>query len=87
MEEAEKKTVLCDHLIKDNIKVYDRQDIASAFDKFYINVGPDLAKNINDRNKGDKFDDFVKDIDLKFTMFVEPTNEKRNYKYCVSFQP
>ena len=48
---SRKKTVFCDYLIKDNVKVYDKQDIANDFNKFYINVGPGLAKNINDPKK------------------------------------
>ena len=75
---------MCDYVVKDNVKVYNGQDIASAFNKFNINVGPDLAKNINDPNKCVKFNDFVKDIDLK-SKFDEPATEKEILNIVSSF--
>ena len=42
-----KKITLCEHVIKNNIKVKGDKDIADEFNEFYINVGKKPANDIN----------------------------------------
>ena len=66
---------MCDYIVQNNIKIKDNKDIANVFNDFYINVGPKLAGAIDDSNIDIKYNDYVKNIENKNTMFVRPTTE------------
>ena len=70
-----KKSTLCDFVVKNNVKVTKTNKIANEFNDFYINVGPNLAKNIDDINLDIKYDDYLKNIEKGNSMFVIPTSE------------
>ena len=72
---GKKKTTLCDFVLKSNVKITDKKEIANTFNEFYINVGPNLAKSIDESNVKIKFDDYVKNIGKDKTMFVMPTTD------------
>ena len=72
---GKKKASVCDYIVQNNIKIKDNKDIANVFNDFYINVGPKLAGAIDDSNVDIKYNDYVKNIENKNTMFVRPTTE------------
>ena len=47
---GKKKSTLCDYIVKSNDRIYDNIAIANAYNDFYINVGPELANNIDCSN-------------------------------------
>ena len=52
---GKKKSTLCDYIVKNNDRIYDNIAIANAYNDFYINVGPELANNIDCTNVNIKF--------------------------------
>ena len=52
-----------------------KNDIANAYDDFYINAGSLLAKDIDCINISLKYDSYIKDIDKGKAMYVSPTTE------------
>ena len=66
--------------------MYDKVQIANAFNDFYINVGPSLADKIDWSNINVKYDDFLKAIDNNNSMFIAPTNKceiLKNLSLCL----
>ena len=41
----------------------------------YINVGPNLADEINTEKVDIEYDTFLKNVDVSHTMYISPTNE------------
>ena len=72
---GKKTSTLCDFVVKNNAKITNTNEIANEFNDFYINVGPNLAKNIDSANLDIQFNDYIKNIDTDNSMFVLPTTE------------
>ena len=70
-----KKSPLCDFIIKNDVKITKNNEIANEFNEFYVNVGANLAKDIDSSNVSKKYIDYLKDIDKGNSMFVTPTTE------------
>ena len=51
-------------MLKNNNKVYDKLDIANIFNDFYVNVGLDLADEINTEKVDIEYDSFLKSVDV-----------------------
>ena len=61
--------------MRNGIKITENKEIANEFNEFFVNVGANLAKNINDRDTDIKYNEYLKDINKEKTMFVTPTTE------------
>ena len=67
----------CEYLLdKNNKKICDKYDIANEFNEFYINVGPNLAKEISDDTKENDCTRYLQYLNVRNSMFIYPTNEQ-----------
>ena len=73
---GKKRSPLCDFVIKNDVKITKDNEIANEFNEFYVNVGANLAKDIECANILKDYDDYLKDIDIGKSMYVTPTNEQ-----------
>ena len=61
----QKKSKKCsEYMYKNNVEVRDKQDIANMFNDFYINVGPNLASEINTNDVSIAYDTYIKDLNM-----------------------
>ena len=58
------------------MKISKDNKIANEFNKFYVNVGANLAKDIECAYIVKDYDDYLKDIDIGKSMYVTPTYEQ-----------
>ena len=86
LRRGKKGNVDCEFVLKNNNKVYDKLDIANIFNDFYINVGPNLADEINAEKVDTEYDTFLKNVDISQTMFIRPTNEYEIVQIIDSFK-
>lgn len=56
------------------------------FNEFYINVGPKLASEIDLNGVDIQFDTYLKDLDVKTSMFLSPSNEDEISKIINDFK-
>ena len=75
-----------EYMYKNHAKVHDKQDIANMFNEFYINVGPKLASEIDLNGVDIQFDTYLKDLDVKTSMFLSPSNEDEISKIINDFK-
>jgi len=69
---------------KNGETITDPINIANEFNNFFVNVGPDLAANI--QNTGKNYHEYLKDPVVK-SMFMKPIVEKEIIKIIGTFNP
>lgn len=69
-----------------NKQITDTQDIASHFNNFFINIGPELAKKINTEGKK-SFQTYLQNIEVNSTFKFSPVNEAQVKKIIANLKP
>ena len=78
MGKVQKKHEYPEHLINNDKFIGTKENIASMFNEFFTNVGPDLAKNIT-TPVGSSVFDYLKNRNDN-SMFLSPVDEKEVHK-------
>ena len=73
-------------MFQNNKKVFDKQVIANMFNDFYINIGPKLANAIDANNIDIQYDTYLKDLNVDYSMFIEPSTEEEIAKVISGFK-
>ena len=71
-------------ILQIDVEIQNEQDIANGFNKFFVNVGPSLAKNIPECATKSYYD--YMQTDIKSSMFLAPTCEKEINNTIKAFQ-
>ena len=72
-----------DTFLEDSIEIKDKKSIANGFNKFFVNVGPNLAKNIQ-RPVNMSVTDFLPDPNMN-TMFLDPVTDLEVFEVVNKF--
>lgn len=85
LRKSNKNRVTIDELIVYDRIVKDKQIIADSFNLFFTNIGPDLASNIDTRNKK-PYSEYLKRV-ITSSFYFKLTNEVEVAKIIKSFKP